>query len=204
MAGNKITALNHLKLAVMRCYAASTSKISELSTSVAEAIEEIDATKADVGHTHNYAGSSTAGGAATKAIADRNGMQFDRTYCSMVPFGTAVATNCDLNTVEFMKVGNYYCSANTTVATLKNCPTTSAFMMQVFSPLSTTIDNESTKTWCYRLRKMLVYTGEEYIQHCYAGATAGSWTYGAWKKIINADDIGDINTILDTINGEEI
>ena len=111
-----------------------------------------------------------------------------RIYTTLVPEGTEITANTNLNTVALMKVGNYYCSANTTVATLTNCPTTSAFMMQVYSPLSTTIDNETTKTWVYRLRKMMVYTGEEYIQYCYAGSTAGTWTYGDWKKIIKATD----------------
>ncbi len=141
------------------------------------------------GHTHNYAGASSAGGAATKAISDQNGRQIDRIYCSMIPFGTTVPANANLNTVTYMKVGNYFCSANATVATLTNCPSTSAFMMQVYTPLSTTIDNESTGTWVYRLRKLMTYTGDEYIQYCYVGATAGTWSYGAWKKVVKSEDL---------------
>jgi hypothetical protein len=63
-----------------------------------------------------------------------------------------------------MKVGRYYCSQTTTAATLKNCPTSVAFMMEVYSPLSTTIDNETTGTWVYRLRKITCYnTGLQFI-----------------------------------------
>lgn len=112
-----------------------------------------------------------------------------RPYCSMIPYGTAIAADSDLNTTDFLKVGNYYCSSNANAKTLSNSPTTSAFMMQVFSPLSTTIDNETTGTWVYRLRKLQVYTGDEYIQYCSAGATAGTWTYGAWVKTARTSDL---------------
>lgn len=112
-----------------------------------------------------------------------------RFFSLLVPYGTAIPSNVNLNTTAYLKVGNYYCAQNATAATLTNSPTTSAFMMTVASPLSTTIDNETTKTWVYRLRKLQVYTGPEYVQYCYAGDTAGTWTYGPWKKVIKSDDI---------------
>ena len=111
-----------------------------------------------------------------------------RFFSLLVPYGTAVPSEADLNTATYMKVGNYYCSSNATAKTLANCPTTNAFMLTVYSPLSTTIDNETTKTWIYRLRKLQVYTGDEFVQYCYVGDTAGSWTYGAWKKSIKSDN----------------
>ena len=83
-----------------------------------------------------------------------------------------------------MKVGNYYCSKNADVQTMTNCPTSLAFMMQVYSPLATTIDNESTKTWVYRLRKIIDHKGNEWYQDVYSGATAGTFTYSAWKKVL--------------------
>lgn len=139
---------------------------------------------------------------ATKAKQDENGIDIDRAYCCMIPFGTAIGESVDLNTPEFMAVGNYYCSKNTTVATLSNCPTSSAFMMQVYSPLSTTIDNETTKTWIYRLRRMLVYTGQEYVQYCYVGDTAGTWTYGPWKKVVKSgDDLTTVYNVTFTASG---
>ena len=109
-------------------------------------------------------------------------MPSDRLFTTLVPTGTAIGSNANLNTTTYLKVGRYYCSANATVATLTNCPVSDAFMMEVYSPLSTTIDNETTKTWCYRLRELTTYTGTKYLQYCYAGATAGTWTYGAWTK----------------------
>ena len=131
----------------------------------------------------------------------RDGLASTRVFGTLIPYGTSIAADTNLNTPDLMKVGNYFCSANATVATLTNCPTTSAFMMQVLSPLSTTIDNETTKTWIYRLRKMQVYTGDEYVQYCYVGGTAGTWTYGAWEKTSRAEDISAItNTEIDGIS----
>lgn len=106
----------------------------------------------------------------------------ERYYRGLVPLGTAVAANKNLNTTEFLKVGKYYCSTDATVATLTNCPTDKAFMMEVFSPLSTTIDNETTAQWVYRVRILTTYTGLMYIQKASSGSTAGNFTYGAWSQ----------------------
>lgn len=119
-------------------------------------------------------------------------MPSDRLFNTLVPTGTEITSGADLNTTTYLKVGRYFCGSNAIVKTLKNCPLTilnssgtvtngHAFMMQVYSPLSTTIDNESTGTWVYRIRKILHYsTGVEYTQQCYAGGTANVWTYGDW------------------------
>ena len=108
----------------------------------------------------------------------------DRIYTTLVPTGTAIPANADLKTTEYIKVGRYYCSANATAKTLKNCPTSSAFMMEVYSPLSTTIDNETTGSWVYRLRKITHFnTGVQYWQYVGSGGTAGVFSYGDWRII---------------------
>lgn len=105
----------------------------------------------------------------------------DRLFTMLVPTGTAIPANADLQTTEYLKVGRYYCSANATAITLKNCPIDKAFMMEVYSPLSTTIDNETTSSYVYRLRKITHYnTGVQYWQYVGSSATAGSFTYGNW------------------------
>lgn len=105
----------------------------------------------------------------------------DRLFTTLVPTGTAIPKEVDLNTTTYLKVGRYYCSANATAATLVNCPTSKAFMMEVYSPLSTTIDNETTGTWVYRIRKITHYqTGVQYIQYCNTSGTANVWTYNPW------------------------
>ncbi len=117
-----------------------------------------------------------------------------RIYSTLIPYGTAIPENADLNTVNYLKVGNFYCSANATVKTLKNCPLTIynssgagtsglAFMMQVYSPLLPTFDDETTGTWRYRIRVITQYnTGMQYKQYCYIGEPAGAanWVYGDW------------------------
>ena len=118
---------------------------------------------------------------------DVNGNAFQRVYSSLIPYGTSIPANADLNTTTYMKVGNYYCSKNVDAATLVNSPSTTAFMMTVSSPLSTTIDNEN-KTWVYRLRKLQVYTGAEYVQYCYTNGTAGNWIYGTWYLSIKSNN----------------
>ena len=119
---------------------------------------------------------------------DRN-----RFFTSLVPYGTAIVSSdsapVDLNTAAYMKVGNYFCASNANAAGLTNVPIAKkAFMMQVYSPLSTTVDNE-TGTWVYRIRKLMHYTGEEYTQYCYTNGTAGNWIYGPWNKTVITSDI---------------
>lgn len=109
-------------------------------------------------------------------------MPSDRLFTTLVPTGTAIPANANLNTPTYMKVGRYFCSKTVDAATLKNCPTSVAFMMEVYSPLSTTIDNETTGTWVYRIRKITCYnTGMQFIQYASVGSTANNWEYGAWK-----------------------
>lgn len=109
--------------------------------------------------------------------------ELDRYYRSLVPVGTAItAEGTDLNTVTYLKVGKYYCSLDATTKTFVNCPTTNAFMMEVFSPLSTTIDNEATSQWVYRVRILTTYFGKMYIQKANSSSTAGTFSYGTWEE----------------------
>lgn len=110
-----------------------------------------------------------------------------------VPYGTAVEENADLNTATYLSVGNYYCGADAIVSTMTNVPVKRAFMMTVYSPLTPTVDNETTGKWVYRVRKFMTYLGEEYIQSVYSGNTAGTFTYGAWQQIAHKSDIPTVN-----------
>lgn len=111
-----------------------------------------------------------------------------------VPYGTAVGENADLNTVTYLSAGNYYCGADAIVSTMTNVPVKRAFMMTVYSPLTPTVDNETTGKWVYRVRKFMTYLGEEYIQSVYSGNTAGTFTYGAWQQIAHKSDIPSVPT----------
>lgn len=111
-----------------------------------------------------------------------NGEKVDMRFTrSLIPVGTSIPANANLNTVAYLKVGKYYCSQNVDAKTITNCPSTVAFSMEVFNPLSPVVDNETTAPYVYRIRILTVYnTGVQYIQYCTVGSTVNKWTYNAW------------------------
>lgn len=114
-----------------------------------------------------------------------NGEKVDMRFTrSLIPVGTSIPANANLNTVAYLKVGKYYCSQNVDAKTITNCPSTVAFSMEVFNPLSPVVDNETTDPYVYRIRILTVYnTGVQYIQYCTAGSTVNQWTYGSWYVV---------------------
>lgn len=140
----------------------------------------------------------------TVATTSANGLMsasdkkaIDREFFRMLPKGgTYIPPNADLNSIQYLKVGNYYNSLSADAATMKNCPG-AAFMMYVLSPLSEGYDNESTAQWVYRLRIFVEYTGNNiFTQNVYSGNTAGSFTYGPWVKMTNSNDLGAVSKII--------
>lgn len=111
-----------------------------------------------------------------------NGEKVDmRIRRSLIPIGTLIPAKANLNTIAYLKVGNYYCSQTANAKTITNCPVEVAFSMEVFNPLSENLDDETTAQYTYRIRKITVYnTGVQYIQYCNTSGTAGTWTYGSW------------------------
>lgn len=114
-----------------------------------------------------------------------NGEKVDMRFTrSLIPVGTSIPANANLNTVAYLKVGKYYCSQNVDAKTITNCPTTSAFSMEVFNPLSPVVDNETTDPYVYRIRILTVYnTGVQYIQYATVGSTVNKWTYNSWYVV---------------------
>lgn len=105
-------------------------------------------------------------------------MRFTR---SLLPVGTSIPASANLNTIEYLKIGKYYCSLNADAKTIKNCPVNVAFSMEVFNPLGTNVDDETTRDYTYRLRVLTQYdTGQQYMQFCRTNGTAGSWIYESW------------------------
>ena len=100
---------------------------------------------------------------------------------TLIPVGTSIPASANLNTIAYLKVGNYYCSQTANAKTVTNCPVEVAFSMEVFNPLSEALDDETTAQYTYRIRKITAYnTGVQYIQYCNTSGTAGTWTYGSW------------------------
>lgn len=114
-----------------------------------------------------------------------NGEKVDmRIRRSLIPVGTPIPASANLNTIAYLKVGNYYCSQTANAKTITNCPVEVAFSMEVFNPLSEALDDETTATYTYRIRKITAYnTGVQYIQYCNTSGTAGTWTYGSWYVV---------------------
>ena len=100
---------------------------------------------------------------------------------TLIPVGTSIPASANLNTIAYLKVGNYYCSQTANAKTVTNCPVEVAFSMEVFNPLSEALDDETTAQYTYRIRKITAYnTGVQYVQYCNTSGTAGTWTYGSW------------------------
>ena len=103
---------------------------------------------------------------------------------TLIPVGTSIPASANLNTIAYLKVGNYYCSQTANAKTVTNCPVEVAFSMEVFNPLSEALDDETTAQYTYRIRKITAYnTGVQYIQYCNTSGTAGTWTYGSWYVV---------------------
>ena len=155
---------------------------SSNATTALNKINELESEKAD-----KTLATTSANG--LMSAADKKAI--DREFYRMLPKGgTHIPANADLNSIEYLKVGNYYNPLAREADTIKNCPG-SAFIMYVLSPLSAVYDNESTAQWVYRLRIFVEYTGNKIlIQKVSSGSTAGSFTYGPWIKMTNSNDLG--------------
>ena len=64
--------------------------------------------------------------------------------------------------------------------------------MFVFSSIHNAYDDESQGGWVYRNRVLINFEAEIWIQRVYSGSTAGSFTYGPWKRIIDNYNYKDI------------
>ena len=126
-----------------------------------------------------------------------------------VPMGIQINENTNLNTLDYIKVGYYYCPANAWISTLQNCPASAAFIMEVTSPISPAINNELEYGWVYRQRKIIDLNGNEYIQLVNSNETAGNFSFGAWRVTTKTApnqvrDIGNQQGCIDLPNGTRI
>ena len=92
-------------------------------------------------------------------------------------WATQIPANSNLNTVDFCKVGQYYCSS-ANAPTITNCPTTAPFMMYVYTTFQTVYDNEN-QNWIYRVREIVDNAGYRYVQQCNSNGSA-TWGFTSW------------------------
>ena len=138
-----------------------------------------------------------------------NGEKVDMRFTrSLLPVGTAIPASANLNTIQYLKIGKYYCSLNVDAETITYCPVKVAFSMEVFNPLGTNIDDETTREYTYRLRVLTQHdSGTQYMQFCKTSGTAGSWTYGDWyaaprtKATLNSNKKGSTLTLGSATQG---
>lgn len=111
-----------------------------------------------------------------------NGEKVDMRFAlSLLPTGIEIVENANLNTIDYLKISKYFCLRSSTAKTVTNCPTAMAFVMDVYNPIGTNFDDETTAPYTYRLRKLTEYnTGLQFIQYCNTSGTPGTWTYGDW------------------------
>lgn len=171
---------------------------------------DISKVKTPDGNTYNVKDSTARDLIANKAdktvaTTSANGLMsaadkkaIDREFFRMLPNGgTYIPANADLNTVQYLKVGNYYNSTGREAQTIKNIPVGRGFMMYVLSPLSEAYDDESTRTWVYRLRIFVEFNGDGiFTQLVSSGATIGKFSYDPWVKVTNSDDLGAVSKII--------
>ncbi|HBC98265.1 MAG TPA: hypothetical protein DC053_01010 [Lachnoclostridium sp.] len=84
--------------------------------------------------------------------------------------GNDIPANTDLN--NLMTIGNYRCSSNSAVPTLKNCPTAGAFTLKVVG---------GTGWDSYQQQFLCAYDGATYFRWYNTFGSPPAWS--AWKKL---------------------
>lgn len=113
--------------------------------------------------------------------------------------GTAIPSNSNLNDTTYLVPGNYTSLNNANTSTLSNTPEglTEAFMLRVYAPLDTNIQNASvvTGTWKYRFQEIhSMYGNKIWRRFCHIDSTADTWTIENWRLITVQDGIYVVST----------
>lgn len=112
-------------------------------------------------------------------------------------YGTAIPSNANLNTLAYLNVGLYSCNTNVIAATLTNCPTANAFTMRVYDSHSPSILYPATDAWVYLVREITDLYGHRWVQNANSGSTAGTFTYGTWKRCLESDQVLSATAVRD-------
>jgi len=106
----------------------------------------------------------------------------------LIPFGTEIVANKNLNTPEFLNVGRYYCPSYSTVVTLTNCPTNGESFVMTVRNITGDYTDTQNRTWMYLVRELVTLGGNRYIQYCQSGGSV-SWTFSDWKRIVTNGEV---------------
>lgn len=116
--------------------------------------------------------------------------------------GTEITSNTDLNTIALCNAGMYYCRTNATVATLLNCPTTSAFTMRVYMPHTNTPKDPTVDSWVYTVREIMDIMGRKWVQRtAQTSGTPNTMNFFDWEPITTGEKVDIASTNIDNYSG---
>lgn len=105
--------------------------------------------------------------------------------------GKPLASGVDLN--EVYTVGNYKCSTDAEAEKCANCPTTSAFVMKVYSPTgNSTIGAPTEGKWLYGMQEIHTLSNTHWYRR-FANSGNSTYSFSDWKQIVTASESGAIS-----------
>lgn len=137
--------------------------------------------KSDAGHTHTAAEVGARPDTWMPTASDVGGITFKGSN------RTEIAAGSDLNNI--ITLGNYVCSGATTAQGLSNCPTATAFRMEVVAVTGGS-DVLNVNSWTYIEQRIQDLNGYEYKRFIHTN-NDGVIHYGhGWITTINSNNIG--------------
>ena len=108
--------------------------------------------------------------------------------------GNRIYENDDMD--NFKEIGNYYCTLNSTAATLKNCPVTHAFTLKIEYGQGTEYISQTFIEYDTGRRARRYFTGETWQPYSYFSdddTLMNTITAYAPEKPADSDDLSDID-----------
>lgn len=115
-------------------------------------------------------------------------------------FATEIPANANLKTSTYLNAGRYVCRQTATAATLSNCPTGTAFNMDVDYPIS--LFNTVPSTWGYILRTITAADGKQWIQYVSIDGS-GNVTWNDWVQLRASTNGGNVIKQIRTNDANE-
>ena len=139
------------------------------------------------------------GQVATPFVPNTLETYVNKNYFTLNGFSNYIPQNADLNSPDYLEVGNYIQGRSTYVQSLLNCPTNNGFTMHVSASVENRREDLLTDTYTYRVRTLIDFLGNTYIQAVYTDGTASEFIYMPWKKQVSQEDVSNPNLL---INGD--
>lgn len=99
--------------------------------------------------------------------------------------GMRISSGADLNSGAYCDIGTYYVESYEIAGTLQNCPTKTVFRMFV---AATTFHVADISTqYASRIRQIVDYDGNEWVQKIYNPTTTGVATFEEWRQVLRND-----------------